>query len=263
MLMNYFRELVNKRVEQGRCDPATQYHWRSVHYEVIDGAQEIGQGVLFFCCALGGYLSFPGTWLMPWRSILAFALIAVGVLAVSRIPRAIKRRLTWPRTGYMELRKPGGDSRMWQAGFLLLVAAVSVAVTVITIRLATPEIHDAIRANTTPQGWPGHDEISPRQLLLLRGLGGLSGLMYLHMNLAALGKQRWKWLALLLMALGPVVILHHVPGNFIERSKPVILFISLVWLGSGGATLQSYRRHNPPVAPETGGTLNLNNPCEP
>jgi len=40
------------------------------------------------------------------------------------------------------------------------------------------------------------------------------------------------------------------PGNFIEGARPVMLFVGLVWVMSGGATLYSYLRHTKPPAPE-------------
>jgi membrane-bound ClpP family serine protease len=61
----------------------------------------------------------------------------------------------------------------------------------------------------------------------------------------------WKWLVLLFMALGLLVIDLLVPGDFEELFRPVALFVGLTWLGSGAATLCLYIRHTQAPVLET------------
>jgi drug/metabolite transporter (DMT)-like permease len=60
----------------------------------------------------------------------------------------------------------------------------------------------------------------------------------------------WKWLVLLFMALGLLAIALIAPADFVGLWRPMLLFVGLTWLGSGGATLYLYIRHTQPPAPE-------------
>jgi uncharacterized membrane protein HdeD (DUF308 family) len=65
-------------------------------------------------------------------------------------------------------------------------------------------------------------------------------------------EHAWKWAVLVFMALGLLAIGLVVPGGAVESFPPVALFLGLVWLGSGVATLYSYIRHTQPPLPEAG-----------
>ncbi len=71
----------------------------------------------------------------------------------------------------------------------------------------------------------------------------MNAILYLMMNAVSIREHRWKWLLLVLLALGPLGICFFVPGNYLEVSRPVMLFVGLVCLVSGGATLISFLRH--------------------
>jgi hypothetical protein len=63
------------------------------------------------------------------------------------------------------------------------------------------------------------------------------------------GKHRWKWLMVLLMTAGLILIGLLGPENIIEASRPVSLFVGLIWIASGIGTFLSYLRHTrSPVA---------------
>jgi hypothetical protein len=64
-------------------------------------------------------------------------------------------------------------------------------------------------------------------------------------------KDPWKWLVVVFMALGLLAIALTVPTDSIGPSLPAQLFIGLVWLGSGMATLCTYLRHTKLPAPES------------
>ena len=244
--MSDFIRLFKTRMAAARQDPALKYALRPVKYDAMDGSRELGQGAFILCCALSCYLSFPGDWLMPWRSIVAILLMICGVLAVSQVPRAIKKHVTWPRSGYANTRK--GFAYSWTGTVLILLVAFAVCFGM--LHFLRPAIHDVIQHQSVQPGLPGHDVIGPRQELFLGGFGVLSALMYVQLSGVSFGKHPWKWLLLAIMAAGPVGIVLLTPGNFIERSKPVLLFVGLIWLASGAATLRSYLRNNPPPTPE-------------
>ena len=63
-------------------------------------------------------------------------------------------------------------------------------------------------------------------------------------------EHSWKWFVLLFMALGLFAIALIAPADFKGLWRPMLLFVGLTWLGSGGATLYLYIRHTQPPAPE-------------
>jgi hypothetical protein len=56
---------------------------------------------------------------------------------------------------------------------------------------------------------------------------------------------------LLFMILGGMTLGFIVPGDFGQWARPPVLFVALLWLGSGAGTLYSYVRHAKPATPET------------
>jgi len=99
-----------------------------------------------------------------------------------------------------------------------------------------------------------HSAINPPAIsfnlkLLLGSFGLLSAPLYLMMTVGSIRKYPWKWFLLVLMVLGPIGITFRVPGDFLERIRPVILYLGLAWFASGAATLHSYLRHTQPPTP--------------
>jgi MFS family permease len=68
-------------------------------------------------------------------------------------------------------------------------------------------------------------------------------ILYLMMVAANLKQQAWKWPVLSLMALGSLAIGLFASDNYIEASRPLMLFLGLVWTASGAGTLAAYIRH--------------------
>ena len=250
--MSAFVRLLKDGWDRGQRDPLAKSLWRSAQYQAQDGGRELGQGVFLLGCALCCYLSFPGTWLMPWRCIFAFALLGCGVLAPPRVAAFVQRRFTWPRAGYADTRR--GFSFSWPGTILILLTCVAVVAGIMCF--TRPLVADAIQHNLIQPGLPGHAAITRAQKIWLSAFGGFSALLYLQVSAISFGRYRWKWLVWLFMALGPMVTVQLVPGNFMERVKPVLLLIALAWLASGGATLHAYIQNNQPPAPETAGTPN-------
>jgi hypothetical protein len=53
------------------------------------------------------------------------------------------------------------------------------------------------------------------------------------------------------MILGLITFTIIIPEDFGQWARPPVLFIALLWLGSGGGTLFSYLHHTKPPTPET------------
>ena len=92
-------------------DSIQQYMERPKFYANIDGTVEMGVGVWSLGMALMGYgeaaLRKDSIWLHGFRHMLflEFIVIAFGCLGYFG-SKAIKKYITYPRTGYVALRKP-------------------------------------------------------------------------------------------------------------------------------------------------------------
>ncbi|HSU52463.1 MAG TPA: hypothetical protein VLT36_00220, partial [Candidatus Dormibacteraeota bacterium] len=96
-----------------------------------------------------------------------------------------------------------------------------------------------------------HGETSAQRISLIAFLGA-NPLLYLMANAVCLNQYRWKWLGLLIMSLGPFVLGYVFPDMWTEMvrtgimlPKPAMLFVALVWLCSGFATLSLFCCRHP------------------
>jgi hypothetical protein len=93
---------------------------RAVRYWYDDGLVEIGTGLLFLL--LAGLFAVeglaPAGSLPPWFSALGLPVIILGgMLVLGLSVRAIKGRLTYPRTGYVSYPRKQPE-RKWAAGVI-------------------------------------------------------------------------------------------------------------------------------------------------
>lgn len=212
---------------------------RRKRYDNIDGTGEMCLGLFFLGFALLHRLQavLPPSWdskeLNPFVHLVVFMLTMGAVLGPLWAlgwwgGKAIKQRITWPRTGYVAYRR---GRRYWLQRMLISIIGAIAAVGV-TWLLAVARRHGAL-------GYP-------RTLYL-----GFWVVLYAYWVYRMGGENRWKWAVLLFMALGLLAIALLVPGDLSQLFWPVMLFLGLVWLISGGGTLYSYIRHTQPPAPET------------
>lgn len=209
------------------------YIGRVKRHDYNDGTGEMAFGLMALGFTLLGSLQAilpkDSMWRHGFASILlwyAVFLLMFGLIYC--VPKAIKKRITWPRTGYVAYRV-GGKS-WWTA--MVAVAFFSVFV---AFGLACLMRFDR-RHNWMSLAWMGNVAIY---------VAGYAFWIY------RMGKAHpWKWLVLLFMALGLLAIALIAPEDFVGLGRPMLLFVGLTWLGSGGATLYSYIRHTQPPAPE-------------
>jgi hypothetical protein len=213
-------------------DNLQNYMGRPGRYENIDGTGEMAMGVMMLSFALVGYLSavLPEGALWRKNGLATLEFIPVVFLPIWAFQRwgvkAIKKHFTWPRTGYVAYRRSGWAWWKVIMACAALGAGSACLMIVLARRFHAPSLERAV---------------------------------YLAVVLAAYGffvfrssrEHAWKWLVLVFMALGLLAIALVVPGGAVESFPPVALFLGLVWLGSGAATLYSYIRHTQPPAPET------------
>lgn len=147
-------------------------------YYNIDGVGELGMGFMFFGFTLLEWLqvSTPkdAVWHHFYGLILYMSLLSLFLHYGSK---AIKKHLTYPRTGYVEYRR---DVRMWGA---LVIATVVAAV--LSVGLAV--------------GYRAHWNLTTPSALF--GVV-LAGFYYGKVARAV----RWKWVAALVMAAGSITI---------------------------------------------------------
>lgn len=223
------------------------YMARPKRYDNIDGTGEMFMGLMILGFALLGYLQTILPAHSMWRTngiagLLFMYAVLVPVWGLGfGMQKLIKKKVTWPRTGYVAYgRAPGmsptthGDRKIWWTGMFSIALAGAVIAAVLGASLAILMV----------LGKKHHGALS-----LARGLYLAFWVPIYAFWVSRMGREQpWKWLVLLAMALGLVVIGLFGPGDFIKLSHTVTLFVGLMWLLSGGATLLSYlRRTQPPV----------------
>jgi MFS family permease len=204
-------------------------------YENIDGTSEMAMGVMMLSFALVGYLSaiLPEGALWRKNGIATFEFIPVILIPILVFQywgvKAIKKHITWPRTGYVAYRR-GGRS-WWKTMAITLVASAVFGGGTVGVMMLARRFH----------------------AMSLERAGYLAVLVaaYAFFVFRWSGEHTWKWLVVIFMALGLLAIALVVPGDVYQSFRYMALFVGLVWLGSGVATLSSYIRHTRPPSPET------------
>lgn len=203
-------------------------------YYNIDGVGELGGSVMCLGFALLLWLRMHSPPDSVWHRISFFAFVGL-MLLIRYGAKAVKTRLTYPRTGFVEYR------RRWRAS----AAAAGLAA------LAAAGLAIVFRR---------HWDIS--MLASLAGLVFAASYGY-HFAMAV----RWKWVVAGAMAVASFVITFlpaHVLGALGGGPSPPhpdraklggtvlasLTIYGMMLLASGGISLWLYLRHTPPPAPE-------------
>ena len=210
-------------------DELQNYLDRPKRYENINGTGEMAMGVMMLSFALVGYLSsvLPEGALWRKNGLATFEFIPVVFIPIWAFQhwgvKAIKKHFTWPRTGYVACRRNGWS--LWK-GFM---AGAALGAGIAGLLVLANRFHAL----------------------------SLERAVYLALLLAAYAffvlrwsrEHTWKWLVLILMALGLLAIALVVPGGAVALFPPAALFLGLAWLGSGLGTLYLYIHHTQSPAP--------------
>ena len=194
-------------------------------------------GLILLGYFLAGYLEAllpenSPTWM---RVVVIYASLVMAVGFAYWTRRAIKRRITWPRTGYAAYRR-GGKS-WW---IKIVIACLNVLTFVVVLAFLIRKGHVMSVWNLSPKTW------NPRVVLLIV----ISIVAYAIWISRMSGGHWWKWLVLLLMILGVITLALLAPGDFGQWARPPVLLIAFLWLCSAAGTLYSYVRHTKPATPE-------------
>jgi hypothetical protein len=108
----------------------TDIQRRLRRYWFEDGLAELGIGGLFLVVGLAfvvGSLTSNST-ARAAAVVALLAVVGIGTIASRFLIRAVKERVTYPRTGYVEYRRSGSRSRYVAAvGIIALISASAVA----------------------------------------------------------------------------------------------------------------------------------------
>ncbi len=223
---------------------------RPMRSETINGSGEIGWGMFCLCMALSSYSSavLPNS-MWRFRAGIGGLLMVCGCLAMPLCRWAVRKYVTQPRTGYVAFRR-GRIFWITIVTSMLVSAGISIGLVFLMrpemIHMTQSQAHSSGTNATAAIG-----TISHASKIMLAVLIVSNTIMYLMMNAVSIREHRWKWLLLVLIALGPLGICCLDPGNYIEMFRPLGLFFGLVWLFSGTVTMVSFIRHNQPPALES------------
>ena len=220
---------------------------RPRRYETINGAGEIGWGMFLLCMALASYSSvvLPSS-MWRFRAGIGGLFMICGCLAMPLCLWASKRYVTRPRVGYFAFR---WDKSRWIG--LVVAVVVAAGVSVWMTRLMRPEIIHMAQSQIHHSDSTSPGTMSRASKMMLAVFMVSNSVMYLMINAVSIREHRWKWLLLILIALGPLGICRLVSGNYIEMFRPLGLFLGLVWFSSGAVTLFWFLRRHQPSATET------------
>lgn len=198
---------------------------RTARYWYVDGLAEMGLGVIFFVLGISFLLigfvqpNTPSMILWGVGQPLVVILVAVGV---GRAIKALKQRVTFPRTGYVAYI-PKSGKRRWLGA---LVSGVTAAVLSIVMTF----LSNYLQAN------------------LMIAISGLIFALLCVYLAVQFGLTRFY-------ILGGLVAAWAIAVSIAKPAEPlpsVLLFggIGLLWIGSGALTLVAYLRSTTPANPE-------------
>lgn len=200
-----------------------------------DGTGEMVFGLMALGYGLLGYVQVALPKNSIWRQgsygkLLFFAGVLLMLGLMIGVTKVIKKRITWPRTGYVKYRNPG--RKFWWWTWMVGVAIFSAVIAAgVAFLMRFDRRHDWISLV-----WMANQPIYVA--------------CYAYWIYRMERDHPWKWLVLLFMALGLLAIALIAPAGLVGLGQLMLLFVGIVWFGSGGATLCLFIRHNQPPALE-------------
>lgn len=200
-------------------DQVDDYARRPMRYQNIDGIWEMGIGFQWLGMMLllqlweGRWRSLPGNSVWLWRGGFVLSNVVL-LLVVVYGQKALKKRITYPRTGFVKYRSSRAKS--WIAGVIGGVVGVSAAIFL---------LRHFTFSGTVAVG------------------SAMWGLFYAF---ATRLDEAYRWVVLVVMVAGPVAI-STLPLHRQWLDMLPMEFLGLTLFVSGGITLCLYlRRTRPP-----------------
>ncbi len=214
-------------------DSIKQYMERPKHYVNVDGTGEMGFGVCLLGLALVGYvqamLPKESIWHHGFYSMIFIYLVYIPFGCLGYFgPKAIKKYITYPRTGYVAYRGAKGFS--WVRVALLSLAGAAIAAGVVGMIVLALRHHA-----TTP---------------LRLGMAGTSAAVWPLIGFVCARAQRWKWFVYGLLALMLAAIFLATEGGVMDAAQRGMLLAALTYIASGAASFYLYMRRTKAPAAE-------------
>ena len=196
------------------------YVKRPVRYQNIDGLNELGIGILWMALPLLEFFNKTAASGSFWhRRTTFFVCVAAFTVALLYGHKALKKRLTYPRTGYVKYRQT--RARVLASLFVAGAVAVAVALTtVFALRRLAPHSSEIVGAAVGSAVW---------------------GLFYVFLTRM---DAPWRWVVLVVLIVSPPVIAARPLGRLWLGNLPVVL-VGMIYFVSGTITLALYLRQNP------------------
>jgi hypothetical protein len=196
------------------------YVKRPMRYQNIDGLGELGIGIIWTGLTLLELLKETAPSGSIWHGKTTFVVCAAALLFVVLYgQKALKKRITYPRTGYVKYRDTGTGAWRIVAG-LLTAVVVALAVVFVSQRFALPSFKVMVIALGSA-GW---------------------GLMYALMTRL---DAAWRWVVLVTMIVAPPAVA-MLPLDPSWRDHLPFVLQGLIFMVSGAISLALYLRRNPP-----------------
>ena len=121
-----------------------EYAKRPIRYQNIDGLNELGIGILWMTLPLLEFFNKTAASGSFWhRRTTFFVCVAAFTVALLYGHKALKKRLTYPRTGYVKYRQT--RTRVFASLFVAGAVAVAVALaTVFALRRLAPHSSEIV-----------------------------------------------------------------------------------------------------------------------
>lgn len=204
-------------MEQASEKQIREYLCRPARYSNIDGVTEMTAGLTWFGFAMVAWVPSLVSKKSAWPVIVSWVLLYVWFAVLHFGSKAFKKRVTYPRTGFVSY-PPAKRKRARMVAFFSAMA-VSAGFAFLAVRM--------------------HRQ--PLQPALLIGAS-----MTLAYYLEARPMSARKWGILALMAAGAVG-LGFVPGGLRTQACLGLAFYGAVFLAAGLITLADYLRHSQPA----------------
>jgi hypothetical protein len=206
-------------------DPINEYAKRTMRYWYVDGLAEIAGGMVVMLLSLVfliGAMLEPGPTTDLFLALGQPVIVIAGALAARRVVSKLKERVTYPRTGYVEYRRPRGRRNIRLIAMTMGIAA------------AFAVVFGIIQNIIQPRWIPG---ISGAVIALL--------LVYLAYEN---GIRRFYIMALYTFFLGLLVVSVRLATIY---ATPLFFGgFGLGWILSGVVTLRDYLRTTKPAGQE-------------